>query len=221
MKKHNQLEKQKTEHIHVPNIKVINNQKIDVGTLKSVSKLTKTDKCIIALEYSRVLNAIPKSIQKRLAELLTFLTLISFFLMPLFSFSPLSTKGHILISAPNNVSIYLNNIWSDAEMVSKVQNIPLALILAQSCLESGFGKSRLAREQCNHHGIKYRGKYAEFSTRLESFQAYGNVLNQNCYGSPKDLQEWFLALECCGYAESKKYTSKLQKIIKKYKLYLL
>ena len=221
MEKCNELQENKIEHIHVPNIKIINNQKIDVGTLKAVSKLTKTDVHLTALEYSRVLNSMPKSIQKRLVELLTFLTLIGLFLMPLLSFYPLSTKGHILISAPNNVSIYLNNIWKDAETVSKAQNIPLSLILAQSCLEGGFGKSRLAREQCNHHGIKYRGKYAEFSTRLESFQAYGNVLNQNCYGSPKDLQEWFLALECCGYAESKKYTSKLKIIIKKYKLYLL
>lgn len=138
---------------------------------------------------------------------------------PLTKTETASKRGRVLLAAPKHVSLYLNSIWNDAEVVSKEVSIPLALVLAASCLESGYGSSNLCKEN-NHHGIKYNGKYAKFNSQSESFKAYGMVLSQKCYKATEchSLEDWLAALEFCGYAESKKYNKKLLSIIKKYKL---
>jgi len=92
--------------------------------------------------------------------------------------------------------------------------------MAMSALESGFGRSRLAKKQNNYLGIKYEGVYATFRSRLECFRAWAKVLNQDCY---KDLEfrtlnGWLYQLEFCHYHLSKTYSNKIRSIYYRYGL---
>lgn len=131
-------------------------------------------------------------------------------------------RGYILCSIDNpKVSCYINHIWDDCQYISKEYNLPLSLILAQCCLESGFGTSRLAKQN-NHLGIKLQGQYATFTSLRECLSIYANTLTNECYRSlqPQSLLEWIDSLrwECCSYAKSPEYSKKLIRIIEKYNL---
>lgn len=213
-----QPSKKLINYIHVPKYKKIGGVVVDVGESKPISQLTEQDKTDVAQQHADYLNDLPLCILQKLKPMIFFMSLL---LLIFCSFDNMSTRGYILTHCGDKESIYLNKIWDDAEKVAKSNQIPLALVLAQSCLESGFGRSNLAVNNCNHHGIKYCGKYAEFSCKLESFEAYAKTLSKECYGKPKNLGEWFVALECCNYAMSKSYVSKLKIIIKRLNLYLI
>lgn len=146
-----------------------------------------------------------------------------FFILLLSSSAIAQQRGYILCNIESDrVSKYVNSIWSDCEEISKANNIPLALIIAQCCLESGFGKSEFAKERNNHLGIKYNGTYATFSSFKECLNAYARIFEQSCYKDlqPGTLLEWIdsLTYPCCSYATSPKYAKKLIYIIKKYNL---
>ena len=130
-------------------------------------------------------------------------------------------RGAILCSIEKKrVSIFINSIWDDAETVCEKYDLPIGLLIAQACLESGFGRSYLANNKCNFLGIKYEGVYADFESKLHCFESWAKVLNQTCYRGLefKTLEGWIYQLSTCGYAESKEYSSKLKSIIKKYNL---
>ena len=130
-------------------------------------------------------------------------------------------RGAILCSIEKKrVSIFINSIWDDAATVCKKYDLPMGLLIAQACLESGFGKSYLTNNKCNFLGIKYEGVYADFENRLHCFESWAKVLNQTCYRGLefKSLEGWIYQLSTCGYAESKQYSSKLKSIIKQYNL---
>jgi len=132
-----------------------------------------------------------------------------------------TVRGDVLRAIDNNhVAKYFNSIWSDAEIVAKETGLPQGLLMAMSALESGFGRSRLAKKQNNYLGIKYEGVYATFRSRLECFRAWAKVLNQDCY---KDLPMTSLniclyLLESCVYHQSKTYSNKIRSIYYKYDL---
>ena len=120
-------------------------------------------------------------------------------LLLLFTSATPDRRGTTLMNCHNKkVSLFLNHIWTDAELISRLYDIPLELILAQSCQEMGFGKSKKCQENCNYFGIE--GGF--YGSKLDSFFDYGRVLSLPCYQNlqPKTLQEWFNALECCHYA---------------------
>lgn len=124
-------------------------------------------------------------------------------------------RGTTLMQCHNKkVSLFLNHIWADAELISQLYGVPLELVLAQSCQETGFGKSNLCQQNCNYFGVQ-NGFY---DSKTESFFDYGRVLTLPCYENlqPKTLEEWLSALECCHYAGDKNYTKSLRKIIKKW-----
>ena len=135
----------------------------------------------------------------------------------LFFLSSFTTKrAQILCNIENDkVSVFINSIWDIAQFVEDVYQIPIELTIAQACQESGFGTSNLCRNECNYFGIKY----FKFNSKEECFLKYADILTAKaCYQNlqPKNLQDWFEALECCGYAGDKQYTKRLEKIIKKY-----
>ena len=113
------------------------------------------------------------------------------------------------------VAYYLNTIIEDAIRIHNDTCIPLELILAQSCLESGYGTSSLSTQNCNHLGIRPNGKYANFKSTSECLDRYAKVLQPPCYKNlqPVTLDEWISALECCHYASSEEYRWKLKWII--------
>lgn len=132
-----------------------------------------------------------------------------------------SLRGDILKAIESDrVSKYFNSIWNDCETVAKESGLPQGLLMAMSALESGYGSSRLAKEQNNYLGIKYEGVYATFKSRLECFRAWAKVLNQTCYKSLEfnTLNGWLYQLEYCHYHLSKTYSNKIRWIYYKFGL---
>ncbi|MDD6209249.1 MAG: glucosaminidase domain-containing protein [Bacteroidales bacterium] len=119
--------------------------------------------------------------------------------------------------------------------------IPASIILAQGVLESGAGKSKLARESNNHFGIKchsdWNGKktYHDDDYRNECFRKYkraeDSYLDHSLFlvKRPRyaclfeldirDYKGWARGLQRCGYATDKAYANKLIKIIEDHELY--
>ena len=120
--------------------------------------------------------------------------------------------------------------------------IPASIIMAQACLESGNGNSRLAVKANNHFGIKchnWNGKriYHDDDQRGECFRKYNEVedsfkdhseflKNGRRYQSLFDLKKtdykaWAHGLKAAGYATNPQYAHMLIEIIEKNELYKL
>ena len=118
--------------------------------------------------------------------------------------------------------------------------IPASITLAQGVLESGAGRSELARKANNHFGIKCNGwtgrkSYHDDDARNECFRAYDHVKQSYedhsvfLTKSPRysrlfslkltDYKGWARGLKACGYATSPTYATQLINIIELYRLY--
>lgn len=94
------------------------------------------------------------------------------------------------------------SVVADSVALSMGHNIiPLAITVAQSCLESNFGKSKLTLQSNNEHGIKattawiaagneyvefyddgpYKNKFAKFEDRLASYISHAVLINKSRY----------------------------------------
>lgn len=113
--------------------------------------------------------------------------------------------------------------------------IPASITLAQGCLESGNGNSRLAREANNHFGIKCGGSwdgpslahdddapqecFRSYSSVAESYVDHALFLSEReRYRSlfdldPKDYKGWARGLKAAGYATNPAYADLLIRII--------
>ena len=113
--------------------------------------------------------------------------------------------------------------------------IPASITLAQGCLESANGNSRLAREANNHFGIKCGGSwdgpslahdddaphecFLSYSSVAESFVDHALFLSEReRYRSlfdldPKDYKGWARGLKAAGYATNPAYADLLIRII--------
>ncbi|MGM9868887.1 MAG: glucosaminidase domain-containing protein [Sodaliphilus sp.] len=123
---------------------------------------------------------------------------------------------------------------------SQEYGIPASITLAQGLLESGAGRSKLAKESNNHFGIKcygwdgersYQGAeidyncYRKYNTAEEGFEDHAKFLKRDRYKRLYDLpvsdyKGWAYGLKACGYAEDPGYAPKLIKLIETYQLYL-
>lgn len=137
---------------------------------------------------------------------------------------------------------YINKFQSVAVEQMKKAGVPASIILGQACLESGYGKSRLAVEGKNHFGIKChnswngakiyhdddaRGEcFRKYKTDEESFQDHSDFLRYNKrYASlfdlsPTDYKNWAHGLKKAGYATEPKYAEQLIGVIESNKLHL-
>ena len=118
--------------------------------------------------------------------------------------------------------------------------IPASITLAQGVLESGAGRSELARKGNNHFGIKCNGwtgrkTYHDDDELQECFRAYDNAyqsyVDHSLFlkNSPRyarlfelkrsDYKGWAKGLKACGYATSPTYAQRLINIIELYELY--
>jgi len=119
--------------------------------------------------------------------------------------------------------------------------IPASITLAQGILESGNGRSELARKANNHFGIKchkgWKGKkvYHDDDKRNECFRKYNSpdasfedhslfLTTRSRYAFLFDLKKdnykaWAKGLKKAGYATDRKYPSKLIDFIETYHLY--
>lgn len=122
----------------------------------------------------------------------------------------------------------------------KTYNIPASITLAQAVLESGAGKSDLARRSNNHFGIKcgtsWTGNttshtddranecFRVYSTVEESYEDHSKFLLRSRYQrlfklETSDYKAWARGLKACGYATSPTYADRLIKLIDLYELY--
>ena len=122
-----------------------------------------------------------------------------------------------------------------------LHKIPASITLAQGILESGRGRSELARKSNNHFGIKchtgWKGKrvYHDDDAKGECFRKYdypessyhdhSEFLTKRrryaflfSYGTT-NYKKWAKGLKKAGYATDKKYPVKLIRLIEDYKLY--
>lgn len=121
--------------------------------------------------------------------------------------------------------------------------IPASIILAQACLESGDGKSRLAQMSNNHFGIKCKSDWAgetvsyDDDLKNECFRSYPTVeesyIDHSRFLSRStryawlfeydrtDYKSWAKGLQKSGYATSVYYSKQLIKIIEDYELHKL
>ncbi|MDR2928344.1 MAG: glucosaminidase domain-containing protein [Cytophagaceae bacterium] len=149
-----------------------------------------------------------------------------------------------IVSAQNKTSreeyIQTYKDWAIEDM--KKTGIPASIKLAQACLESSDGNSKLAQESNNHFGIKchndWTGKrvYHHDDARNECFRVYNNPLrsfedhstfltSRDRYSKlfdldPADYKAWAKGLKECGYATNPQYPNLLIKIIEENELYL-
>ncbi|NDV69732.1 glucosaminidase domain-containing protein [Dysgonomonas sp. 25] len=123
----------------------------------------------------------------------------------------------------------------------KKYKIPASITLAQGILESGAGKSDLAKRSNNHFGIKchndWKGEkvYHNDDARNECFRKYKKVsesfedhskflVGKQRYASLfslkiTDYRGWAKGLQNAGYATNKAYANRLIKLIEDYELY--
>lgn len=137
---------------------------------------------------------------------------------------------------------YINEHKDDAVRDMLKTGVPASVTLAQACLESQDGESKLAKEANNHFGIKcseWTGPYytldddkkdecfRKYKTTLESYDDHSLFLSTRPrYAplfqlSPTDYKGWAKGLKKAGYATEPAYADRLIKIIEDNQLYLL
>lgn len=134
---------------------------------------------------------------------------------------------------------FINYLVPIALEVYKRDSILPSILIAQACLESSYGKSKLTQMSNNLFCIKEFGsgdhvkfkddepglsKFKKYDTfeksimdyvKLLKTKRYKSLYSDNCYLS------WTDKLKKCGYATSENYTIMLNNIIVKHKLYEL
>lgn len=146
--------------------------------------------------------------------------------------------------AQAKLPVYENYIKQYAQLAVRHQKnyrIPACITLAQGLLESGAGRSELARKSNNHFGIKchteWKGSkvYHDDDKRNECFRKYKSV--EDSYEDHslfltgraryaelfkldvKNYKAWAKGLQKAGYATDRAYANRLIKLIEDYELY--
>ena len=135
---------------------------------------------------------------------------------------------------------YIDKYAPIAQQEMVRSGVPASITLAQGILESGAGRSTLAREGNNHFGIKChkgwtgRTMYMDDDEKGECFRVYDSpeesfadhsdfLRYRDRYKFLFDLERtdykgWAYGLKKAGYATDKKYAEKLIQYIEKYDL---
>ncbi|MDX9883675.1 MAG: glucosaminidase domain-containing protein [Prolixibacteraceae bacterium] len=161
--------------------------------------------------------------------------LIYFIVYPVILFSQNS-------KTPMTREEYIRKYKNLAILEMKRSGIPASITLAQGCLESNNGNSRLAVEANNHFGIKckshWSGKriyhtddapdecFRKYDSAEESYLDHTDFLitsprySQLFALHPTDYREWAHGLKRAGYATDPTYAERLIKIIEDSRLYI-
>ncbi|WP_280149375.1 phage tail protein [Bacillus safensis] len=140
---------------------------------------------------------------------------------------------------------FINKLAPGAQKVYKKYNVLASLVIAQGCLESGFGSSGLSQQANNLFGIKgtYNGKYVlmwtseqdkkgnvtriqakfrKYPSYAESLADLGSLYTRlsryKAVVGEKDYKKATAAVSKAGYATDINYATKLNSIIFTYKL---
>ncbi len=129
---------------------------------------------------------------------------------------------------PANYQAYIETHLLKAQSLEQAYGIPVSIQFAQAIYESGAGRSNIAKQSCNHFGIRCGDKWEgeKYYSKTGCWREYQNVglswVDHAAYIAnyyPNAMYkpwEFYKGLE--GYGESG-YWKKICKIVKKYKLY--
>ncbi len=165
---------------------------------------------------------------------------LSFLLIPIFLFLLIVQNAQ-----KNQIDIKKEYIESTKDLAIEVSNqygLFPSVTLAQSALESNYGRSKLSSEYNNYFGIKGKkdtvaleteeyinGKsvkqkenFRKYKSKKDSFYDYGNLIgSKKRYKKvlqAKTYKEAIGEIKAAGYAADPKYAEKVIRIIEKYKL---
>ncbi len=122
-----------------------------------------------------------------------------------------------------HVRKYVQSIYPYAAKIQQEHRIPAPITLAIACVESGYGRSYIAKNKFNHLGIRnwQQGKpsYRRFSSTEACFEYYSNMFNKKRYRSlrtveSEDLDVWVKKIQECGYNPFESYRHELMKMIR-------
>lgn len=187
---------------------------------------------MFALLKIAVILFIPKSSKIMFAKKLALFVFLLFLLLPA-AYSQ-NYKNKLYLD-------YIDKYKDEAVNQQKRYKIPASITLAQGLLESGAGRSELARKSNNHFGIKchsvWRGDkvfhdddekgecFRKYDDPMDSYEDHSLFLTTRARYAPlfdlkiTDYRGWAVGLKKCGYATDKAYASKLIDIIETYELY--
>jgi flagellum-specific peptidoglycan hydrolase FlgJ len=130
---------------------------------------------------------------------------------------------------PRNYERFINKNLREAKAASYATGVPVSVLFSQAIIESGAGRSNIARKTRNFFGLKCgdnwegqtyntsTGCYRSYSSIEESFLDYACFLNENYTGVVgKSYRYW--SRYCSGYGGSSNYWNKVGAVIKIYDL---
>lgn len=143
--------------------------------------------------------------------------------------------------AQNTSQSYIEQFKDNAISIMHETGIPASIIMAVAMHESGNGNSTIAKKLNNQFGIKgstrtvyykkkrkVRTSYKKYDSVLESFNDFARVLTQRKQFShlgdkfnQYDYKGWAKGIQRSGYCSSKKWSSQVIGIIKRYGLHEL
>lgn len=153
----------------------------------------------------------------------------------------------MLLNNGTNTSIntkedYIESTKSLAISVSKKSGLFPSVTLAQSALESNFGRSELSTKYNNYFGIKAKSggvkletkeyengveksvlePFKKYDSKKDSFKDYARLISTadryKKVMEAKDYKEAITLIKDCGYATDPNYASKVIEIIENYNL---
>ncbi len=124
---------------------------------------------------------------------------------------------------------YINKNQNMAVEFSKQYSIPVEIILGVAIIESGAGKSKVAKNLNNHFGIvgpnnaNFHSKYKQYSNDYNSYKDFCELISSKKYYSKlknsKEYNLWVESIGNNGYSgNSRIWKNLLNNTIKKYKL---
>ena len=122
----------------------------------------------------------------------------------------------ILFHSLSSQTEYFNKYKPLADSLEDKYGVPSCLILSVGFLESGRGKSKVAKILNNHFGIvgknnlhkkgRFKSKYKYFYSVSDSYNSFCKLIASKSYYSTlkgnKDINKWAIAIASKGYAEN-------------------
>jgi flagellum-specific peptidoglycan hydrolase FlgJ len=125
---------------------------------------------------------------------------------------------------------YFNKYKPLADSLSEKYEVPSCIILCVGFLESGGGKSKVAKVLNNHFGIvgknnlhkkgRFESKYKYFYSVSDSYNSFCKLITSKSYYSTlkgnNNIDKWAIAIASKGYAENANlWSSYIIKLAKK------
>ena len=122
----------------------------------------------------------------------------------------------ILFHSLSSQTEYFNKYKPLADSLEDKYGVPSCLILSVGFLESGGGKSKVAKVLNNHFGIvgknnlhkkgRFKSKYKYFYSVSDSYNSFCKLIASKSYyynlKGNKDIDKWAIAIASKGYAEN-------------------